>query len=518
MTFLYKYLLGSLAIGGLITSCSANTQDASTQPGINPFEILTPDTTVVLENTDLNPVTLRWKRATSTSPSTIFYEVIFTQEENSNTPLYTSVSDKSGYGTSLELRQTEIDNIAKQAGLSSGESGDLYWYVKAVSGLTEYINPEVRKINVTRIDTSNPNTETAYWTEAADSLNFILVEQFLNKDKGIFWGSAKNALNNSDILYWQQAHYINVLVYAYERIRDSQEPQYQELAKEYERYFQLWLQNHANNWHTPNSFYNGYTDDMCWMVLTLLHMSEATKDERYYQEAKSLYDNDIITRASDNDGYGWALPWNDQNSVRNACTNNPACIGASLLYLKTGNKKYLEDAQKLYAYIVKRILTSDGKLETTPLSYTQGTFIEAARLLYHLTNDSKYLEKAKYVMDQTLHAGWCTKNGLLRNEGTSADQSIFKAIFVPYAVNFALDEAVDFKMRDDVRSFLLENARTLWQNNLNRKAWPKMYCHFYWGQTWSDEDEAQYKGSTGAHASGCSLLENVVRLTKNFQN
>lgn len=92
-------------------------------------------------------------------------------------------------------------------------------------------------------------------------------------------------------------------------------------------------------------------------------MNAATKDERYYKEAKQLYDNDIITRASDNDGYGWALPWNDQNSVRNACTNNPACIAASLLYARTNDSKYLDHAKKLYDYIVKRIMSADGKLE-----------------------------------------------------------------------------------------------------------------------------------------------------------
>lgn len=361
---------------------------------------------------------------------------------------------------------------------------------------------------------TTPSGKETTWKEAADSLNSVLVSQFLNKEKGIFGGSAQNAKNNSDVLYWQQAHYMDVLIYAYERLSGSTDSNKKRLAAEYENYFRLWLQNHANNWHTPNSFYNGYTDDMCWMVLTLLHMNAATKDERYYKEAKQLYDNDIITRASDNDGYDWALPWNDQNSVRNACINNPACIAASLLYARTNDSKYLDHAKKLYDYIVKRIMSADGKLEKMPLSYTQGTFIEAARLLYHHTQDPTYLKKAEYVMRQTLEAGWCTKNGLLRNEGTSADQSIFKAIFVPYAVNFILDTTVDRSMRILARDFLLYNAETLWKNNLDRNKWLRMFCSFYWGEIWSDANENEFKGSTGAHASGCSLIENVARMLK----
>ena len=126
------------------------------------------------------------------------------------------------------------------------------------------------------------------------------------------------------------------------------------------------------------------------------------------------------------------------------------------------------------------------------------------------------MEKAEYVMKQTLEAGWCTKNGLLRNEGTSSDQSVFKAIFVPYAVNFVLDSAVGRSIRTTAKEFLLYNAETLWKSNLDRNKWPKMYCSFWWGETWSDANEEQYKGSTGAHTSGCSLIENVARMVKEY--
>lgn len=496
-------------------SCS---NDTTNNPGntIKKFNIITPDMEIVLSSTNPEPIILSWERTSSTNNASIFYKILFSSKEKDfSNPLCAIESDKNGYDTSIALQLTEIDNIAGQAGIEPGETGDIYWTVEAESGLDKYINPDARTITVTRINAENSNPEVKYWSEAADSLNEVLVEEFLNKNTGTFWGSAHNALDNSDVLYWQQAHYINVLIYAYERIHQSADSQYRELAQEYKRYFQLWFENHANNWHNPDGFYNGYTDDMCWMVLTLIHMTEATGDKSYYQEAKRLYDEDIITRADD-DGKGWALPWTDKDSKRIACTNNPACIGACLLYEKTQDPKYLDDAKKLYDYIVKNIMTEDGKLEKVPLSYTQGTFIEAARRLYHLTGETRYMEKAEYVMKQTLEAGWCTKNGLLRNEGTSSDQSVFKAIFVPYAVNFVLDSAVGRSIRTTAKEFLLYNAETLWKSNLDRNKWPKMYCSFWWGETWSDANEEQYKGSTGAHTSGCSLIENVARMVKEY--
>ena len=39
-------------------------------------------------------------------------------------------------------------------------------------------------------------------------------------------------------------------------------------------------------------------------------------------------------------------------------------------------------------------MASDGTLGSTPLSYTQGTCMEAGRLIWKLTGDTGYLRKA----------------------------------------------------------------------------------------------------------------------------
>lgn len=362
-----------------------------------------------------------------------------------------------------------------------------------------------------------PNAEAAIWAKAADSLNYVLVDQFMDKDKGIFWGTAqKGNPAENQYLYWQQAHYMNVLVYAYERLKKSEDPADLKLAQEYEGYFQSWFKNYANNWGSSDSFRNNFTDDMCWIALTLLHMTEATGDEKYYQAAKDLYDKDIITRGWE-DSKGWALPWKGDDKGRNICTNAPGCAVACKLYQKTNDEKYLNDAQTLYEFIITNLMKSDGRLEEPPLTYTQGTFAEAARLLYHITKDRSCLTRAELAITYTMTGGRCNNGSLLRDEGSSGDQSVFKAVFVPYAVNLALDEATSFKVREQIRTFLLTNARTLWYDHLDRDAWPRMFCHFFWGTTWSAEDEAKHHGSPGAHASGASLIENVARLTKEYK-
>ena len=84
------------------------------------------------------------------------------------------------------------------------------------------------------------------FSSRADSLNEVLVQRFMNLSKGTFWAVPKNraeCVEATKFIYWQQAHAMDVLVYAYERIKDS-DP---EKAAKYKNYMELWYANHANN-------------------------------------------------------------------------------------------------------------------------------------------------------------------------------------------------------------------------------------------------------------------------------
>ena len=344
------------------------------------------------------------------------------------------------------------------------------------------------------------------WTATAGSCTFVLVEQFMNKEKGTFWKSPKNVSGGSYNIYWQQAHAMDVVVYSYERIKNKNP----ELANTYEHYFRLWLENKANNYnHDENDetgFLNSFTDDMCWICLTLIHMSEATGDDTYVNMAKTVYDTHIITRAR-TDAKGTGLPWKSNDESRNACTNSPGCLVAAKLYRKYGAENYLNDAKMLYDYIAKNLLKGDGRVEEPPLTYTQGTFGEACRQLYHITQERQYMRKAEEAINYTMTSNRCLQNWILRDEGTSMDGSIFKAVFIPYAVNLALDEKASDYVRKRIVLFLQDNATVLWKN-LDRNLYPEMYCNYYWGKVFPSDDIA----SMGAQTSGASLMEGVVRL------
>ena len=359
----------------------------------------------------------------------------------------------------------------------------------------------------------------------ADSLTNAFIESFMIKDKGIFNDRYQTYAFNA---YWTQAHAIDVVIYNYQRQKSINTS----LAKKYLDYIKLWYKNKANNYAgaaasnttTPNSstdhqmFENPFTDDMCWITLTLLHIGEATGTSSYSIVARKVFDNYIIKRAKEDEETGglW-LPWNTEaGSGPNACTQSPATLIAAKLYQKYGTAKYLEYAKKLYAYTAKKIVKSDGRVEEPPLTYTQGTFGEACRILYHVTDESntiknKYKSLAYTYLNYAFTSGRCTNgDNILRHEGTDGNQSIFKAVLIPYAVNYVLDEQMPTNNRVNLYKLIVKNTTTMW-SNLNLSRYPLVFCNYDWTKPYTGEDK---DASMGAACSGASLMENSARLCR----
>ena len=363
-----------------------------------------------------------------------------------------------------------------------------------------------------------------YETKADSSTN-AFIESFMIKSKGIFNDKYQTYAFNA---YWTQAHAIDVVIYAYQRHKGINTS----LANTYLKYIKLWYKNKANNYAgapasstlTPNTtsdykmFENPYTDDMCWITLTLLHIGEATGTNSYSVVARQVFDNYIIKRAKEDEETGglW-LPWNtDAGSGPNACTQSPATLIAAKLYQKYGTAKYLEYAKKLYAYTSKKIVKSDGRVEEPPLTYTQGTFGEACRVLYHVTDESntiknKYKSLAYTYLNYAFTSNRCTNgNNILRHEGTSGDQSIFKAVLIPYAVNYVLDEDMPTSNRTNLCKLIQKNTTTMWKN-LDLSRYPIVFCNYDWTKPYTGADK---EASMGAACSGASLMENSARMCR----
>lgn len=349
------------------------------------------------------------------------------------------------------------------------------------------------------------------WAALADSCTTVLIDNFMDKNTGTFWSTPNDVKGESKYIYWQQAHAMDVVIYSYRRLRKTNP----DLAKKYLGYMRKWVANDANNYNNDRDsegdyggFYNDFTDDMCWICLTLINMSKSTGEMSYLQTAKDVYDNYIWPRAV-TDAKGTGLPWkgSDRNpNSRNACTNAPGCLVAVLLYNEFKGD-YLDKAITLYDYCIAN-MPDEERVEEPPLTYTQGTFGEACRQLYKITKEQKYMTKAGQVLLYAFQSGRCTNTEMrvLRHEGESMDQSIFKAVLIPYAVNYILDENAAPYTSRVLKELVYNNAQTL-SKNLNRKLYPRMYAGYFWGEP--------FKGtvaSMGAQTSGASLMEGAARL------
>ncbi len=359
-----------------------------------------------------------------------------------------------------------------------------------------------------------PVTSGPKWAALADSCTNVLVSSFMDKSTGTFWSTPNDVEHSTTYIYWQQAHAMDVVLYAAQRLKES-DPS---LSSLYLEYADRWYLNYANNYNhtfrgegTWGGFFNDFTDDMAWICLTLLRISEASGDAKYRDTAREVFDRYIWPRRTVT-AKGTALPWTnhpeDQSNL-NACTNVPSCLVAAKLYEAYGVADYLDIAKTLYAYDVANM--PDGeRVEEPPLTYTQGTFGEACRHLYHITGESSYMDRAGTVLKYALTSNRCTdtSTGGLRHEGTSMDQCIFKAVLIPYAVNYVLDADADSHTAQSIKEKLLLNAKLL-DGHLDRKQYPRMYCDYFWGTTFT-----QGTPSMGAQTSGASLMEGLARIEK----
>lgn len=347
------------------------------------------------------------------------------------------------------------------------------------------------------------------WGALADSCTHVLVANFLDVSKGTFWSTPNDIERSSTYIYWQQAHALDVLLYCATRVKEKDPNR----ASLYLGYADKWVTNYANNYNQSHrgegnygGFFNQWTDDMAWICLTLIHLADVSGKEEYRATAKEVFDRYIWPRRV-NSSKGTGLPWTDRDEDRNnlnACTNAPSCLVAGLLYEKYKGE-YLDIAKTLYNYCIANMPDAE-RVEEPPLSYTQGTFGEACRKLFHLTGDKTYMDKAGQVLQYAFTSNRCTTDGLPRNEGTDMDQSLFKAVLIPYAVNYVLDTDADARTAQTLKEKLMLCAKSL-SKHLDRTRYPRMYSDYYWGTTFSGTT-----ASMGAQASGASLMEGVARL------
>lgn len=171
----------------------------------------------------------------------------------------------------------------------------------------------------------------------------------------------------------------------------------------------------------PKPGYNSYLvqpvkearfyDDNQWIGIAVLDAYQRTKNEKYLQQGKLIY-NFMMTGFDTVSGGG--LYWQEKDySTKNTCSNGPGVLVALQLYKITNNKKYMDTALLLYNWVNKKLLSPNnlyfdniqlpsGKIEKRIFTYNTGTMLQSSVILYHLTREKKYLIHAKKIAASSL--------------------------------------------------------------------------------------------------------------------
>lgn len=254
--------------------------------------------------------------------------------------------------------------------------------------------------------------------------------------------------------FWTSAETFEIAVDAYEK---TGQEKYRTLM---EQMYHGFIKNYGEEWSG-----NTYNDDIMWMTIGCARAYELT-GESYYKEQAEHHFNLVFERAWSDD-LGGGLFWRTDHMCKNACINGPAVIAACLLYRITENADYMEKALMIYNWELDTLycengavydnIDMEGNYNKWASTYNQGTFIGASHLLYQLTGEDEYLNYAVSAADYTMNEMF--HQGVINTEDEGGDLPGFKGILARW-----LGKLVTEGGQKQYRDWMVLNAQSAWEN------------------------------------------------------
>lgn len=258
--------------------------------------------------------------------------------------------------------------------------------------------------------------------------------------------------------YWWNAHALDIFVDGYQRTKDES---YIAMMADLDQF--ILAKGNGSYW---NTFY----DDMEWMALACLRVSEIVGLPGYKEKAVQLW-NWIREGWTSVNGGGIMWATGSPNS-KNACSNGPAMILSCRLYNLTKEEKYLNFAKNIYSWMNKNLYDymtgyvwdgygnhNVGNVYT----YNIGTWLGGCLELYRITGENMYLTRAiksanAVVDNQTKFSPY----GVLYNGENGGDGGLFKCIFMRYLSQLIMYGDLDDDLRNHYINYMRNNGLALW--------------------------------------------------------
>jgi predicted alpha-1,6-mannanase (GH76 family) len=158
-----------------------------------------------------------------------------------------------------------------------------------------------------------------------------------------------------------------------------------------------------------------FYDDNEWVSLAKIQLYETTGDRVALERAKQIFALvvsgwDTNATHADPGGVFWTqATWSHD---RNTVSNMPGAELGLRLYQITGNSYYFDWAKRMYDWTNTYLLAPNGlywdhvdlqgNIEKTQWSYNQGVPVGVNVLLYEVTGDRIYLQRAEHLADAAL--------------------------------------------------------------------------------------------------------------------
>lgn len=187
------------------------------------------------------------------------------------------------------------------------------------------------------------------------------------------------------------------------------------------------VNHNSTNWSS-----NEYYDDILWMCLAFIRASEILNEENYFTIAKNNFDY-VTTNGRTDLGL---IEWKEGATQSSAISSVTYVVCASLIAKRTNDSKYFELGKevmnKVFEYLynpdnghVYDHVNGDGSIEYFEHVSNAGMFLRACSEMYDHTNDENYLVE----MDKA--AGYIIAkkyNSEIMCEHEGGDGAGFKAI------------------------------------------------------------------------------------------
>lgn len=153
MNVIYKYWL--VLIGFLITLSACNDEKIVHSTTITDFIYYTNDLnidikSVAVDKLDSVACTLKWGKSKALDYSLVFYEVIFSSNDNFSDSVYSIIPTTLGTDTTVKITYRQLNVIAESLGIKQNSNGNLKWKVRASNGFSELKKAETRTISIIR--------------------------------------------------------------------------------------------------------------------------------------------------------------------------------------------------------------------------------------------------------------------------------------------------------------------------------------------------------------------------------